>query len=206
MAQTVYSVNSVGFINLDLPDGFSLIANQLNGDGMDNTIGNIIPTVPDGTTIQKWDPGTQSFAESAQYYDGAGWLDENFEASPLALNPGEGAFIFLPSSYVITLVGEVPQGTLNVDLAPQFTVASQPTPQALSIGDVDNAIPAVDGDTIQFWDDVSDSFATSYQYYDGAGWLDENFEAVEPTPAVGEAFFYNRNGEAVTWTREFTVN
>jgi hypothetical protein len=56
MAQ-VYSVNAVGFINVDVPAGFSIIANQL--DNMNgNKIGDLIKDVPDGTTIYKFAAGT----------------------------------------------------------------------------------------------------------------------------------------------------
>ena len=55
-AQTVYSVNSVGYINLSVPAGFSMIANQLD-NGTGNTVADVL-TVPDGTVVFKYDPQT----------------------------------------------------------------------------------------------------------------------------------------------------
>ena len=47
----VYSVNAVGYVNLTVPAGLSLIANPL--DATDNTIANVLK-VPAGTQIYKF--------------------------------------------------------------------------------------------------------------------------------------------------------
>ena len=52
VAQTnVYSVNAVGYINLTLPTGFSLIANQLNSTN--NTIGSLLTGLPNFSNFYK---------------------------------------------------------------------------------------------------------------------------------------------------------
>src|SRR5205807_10156947 len=90
MAQ-VYSVNIVGYINLNIPVGYSMIANQLNASP-DNTIVNLIPTPPEGTFIYKYFTDGSGF-HSADFADGA-WEGE----TTLTANPGQGVFIYMPTA------------------------------------------------------------------------------------------------------------
>src|SRR4051812_22014092 len=107
MAQ-VYSVNIVGYINLTVPKGFSMVANQLNATP-DNKIQSVLPAPPENTTIYKFNGhGYDSFNYSADNPP-PGW----FPATG-TLAPGEGAFISIDPSVIapatsttITLVGEV---------------------------------------------------------------------------------------------------
>src|SRR5213075_206777 len=52
MAQ-VYSVNIVGYINLNIPKGFSMIANQLDTTP-DNTLASVLPNPPENTSCYKF--------------------------------------------------------------------------------------------------------------------------------------------------------
>ena len=60
MAQVsnVYSVNVVGYVNLNLTNGLNLISNPLdavgNGGAASNTIANVFGVVPDGTQVYKF--------------------------------------------------------------------------------------------------------------------------------------------------------
>ena len=57
MAQNVYSLNIVGYINVPLIEGFNLVANQLDfdGTGLNNTPANVIGTnLPLNTTVYGW--------------------------------------------------------------------------------------------------------------------------------------------------------
>ena len=65
MAQ-VYSVNIVGYINLTLPKGFTLIANQLNGSP-DNKLETVIPAPPENTTIYKFIPNPPAHFEAFNF-------------------------------------------------------------------------------------------------------------------------------------------
>ena len=53
MAQTVYSVNIVGYINLPVVHGLSLVANQLNAAPNNSVVG-LFGTPPGGLTINKF--------------------------------------------------------------------------------------------------------------------------------------------------------
>jgi hypothetical protein len=217
MAQ-VFSENSVGYYVKDLPMGFSLIANQLNNG--DNNLNTILPLSDDftGAQLLKWDSANQTFFPADDFFGSAfgGWVDANFAPTATTLSPGEGAFINLPSAASLTFVGEVPQGDLSVPISQFFSIISQPTPQALGVGstpDVSGAddIPALVGDQILFWDNQAtpQTFKAALDYFgsDFGGWVDANFTPVNPTPEVGEAFFYNSAATSpVSWDRSFSVN
>src|SRR5947209_7927276 len=59
----VFSVNMVGYINLNIPKNFSLIANQLNNQP-NNTIATLLPAPPDGTVVYKFDPASGFSSEA----------------------------------------------------------------------------------------------------------------------------------------------
>lgn len=207
MAQ-VYSANAVGFYNVGLQGGYSLIANQLNNG--DNNLNVILPDVPVDSFMLKWDAANQTFGAVDTFYGQPdGWLDDNFAPSSTTLGPGEGAFINLPagSSATLTFVGEVPQGSLSTPLVPGYQILSQLTPQSIGFGAT--GMPAGVDDFVLFWLPGSQSYGNTATYYgEPDGWLDDNFAPADPTPAIGEAVFYNRaagNGSA-TWTRDFSVN
>jgi hypothetical protein len=208
----VYSQNAVGYYNVPLGEGFTMIANQLNNG--DNNINTVLPgPLPDNTRLLKWSNGGQTFEGTQTYFDqapaGEKWLDPNFLVSTTVMGPGEGAFIALPAgtSGNITLVGEVPQGELSLALDPNFTIVSQLTPQEIGLDAT--GFPAGDEDRILMWDPASQSYEGTLTYIAaGAAWFDPNFTQVDPTPMLGEAFFYDRkvaNG-STTWTRSFSVN
>ena len=210
MAQ-VYSQNAVGYYTLDLPLGFSMIANQFNNG--DNNLNTVLP-LPDslaGAQFLKWDAAGQTFSTPDDFFGSAfgGWVDALFNPTATTLVPGEGGFINLPAQASLTFVGEVPQGALEVTISPLFSVISQPTPQALAFDAAGNEIPATVGDQILFWDGGAQAFATPVDYFGPAfgGWVDSNFTPVDPTPAIGESVFYNSAAAGdVSWTRDFDVN
>jgi hypothetical protein len=206
MAQ-VYSVNGVGYFTLDLPVGYSLIANQLNNG--DNNLNTIIPDAPIGTTLAKWNNAMQTFFPDDSFFGPmfGGWVDGSFAPTATTLNPGEGAFINMAAPASVTFVGEIPQGDLSVTINPLFNIVSQPTPQAAGVAAT--GLPASVGDVISFWDNTTQSFEGDLTYFGPAygGWVDTAFTPVDPTPAVGESFYYNSAApSSVDWNRTFSIN
>jgi len=196
MAQSVYSVNAVGYVNKALGVNYTLISNPLNGTN--NLLSTILPVVPDGTFILKWNSAAQNFAAPSQYYEGLGWLPDD------TLNPGEGAFINMPGpgSTTVTFVGEVPQANLTNQIKGNYTLMSHIVPQSISLADPSVNFPVLDGDFVLFWDEAAQRFEAPLQYYDGLGWLPN-----EPVPAVAEGFFFNTAPSAARpWNRSFSVN
>lgn len=199
MAQAVYSVNAVGYVNTTLKPGFNLVSNPLNA--ANNSIGslfmNIGGGVPGGTTVYKFKNG--GFV-SAQYDD----LDNKYTPDAAAAEttvPGEGVFVFLTGAAdkVVTFVGEVVQGNTSTPLPRGFSIKSSVVPQA---GKPDGfGLPAAGGDTVFRYSTATKSYS-SFQFDD----LDAKFVPDLPVIGVGEAFFYFRAGAETNWTRTFNVN
>lgn len=188
----VYSENVVGYINLTAKPGFNLLANQLIQQ--DNTVAALLTGVPGGTTVYKYDPATGYDINS---YDAD---FEEWEKPDMTLSPGEGFWLWNPSDQdvVITLVGEVPQGELTVELAEGFNLVSSPVPQAGKVG-TDLGMPVGGGDVVYLFSPDSGYFISTY---------DADFEEWdngEPEVQVGDGFWVHK-AAAATWTRNFSVN
>ncbi len=190
-AQTVYSVNVVGYVNVTLYPGFNLVANPLNTTN--NTIAALLPGIPN-LTVYKYVPGSGYISYTYDEFDLV-W----FPNGDATLNPGEGAFIKNPynTNIVVTFVGEVLQGQLTNSLPVGFSIRSSMVPQQ---GAIDSVLqfPAQGGDAI-------------YRYVPGQGYqvyvyddLDLVWLPTAPVINVGEAFFVRR-GSAGEWVRNFTV-
>lgn len=189
-AQTVYSVNSVGYINLSVPVGFSMIANQL-----DNGSGNLVPdilSVPDGTVVYKYNEGTAGYDVNTFLF--GSWTDAN-----MTLAPGEGVFINNSSGTAIdlTFVGEVPQGDLSNNLPQGFSIKSSEVPQNGGLQST-LAFPAGDGDVIFKFDNGTGAYQSST-------FLFGSWTPSEPNINVAESFFVNK-ATAGSWDRTFSVN
>jgi hypothetical protein len=192
MAQ-VFSVNAVGYVNLAVPPGFSLIANQLNAPT--NTLAALLPTVAAGTTIYKFN-GTTYDISTFDDLDNAWAPNGN-----TTLNPGEGAFIRNPTAAAITLtfVGEVPTGALSNPLPAGFSIRSSQVPQAGKLS-TDLAYKAAAADTVYQFNNATGAYVINT--FDD---LDNAWAPAEPTLKVGEAFFIKKTA-AGTWDRTFNVN
>jgi hypothetical protein len=189
VAQSVFSVNAVGYVNVDVPKGFSMIANPLDAGAGNNTVAKLFAGVPDGTTVFQYSPAS-------------GWagntLDLGEWGNPNAvLAPGGGAFIRVPSATKVTFVGEVMQGNLSNPIAAGFSVMSSQVPQSGKL-DTDLKFPAADGDVVYQFDNATNSYVS--HTLDFGEWSNGT-----PTPKVGEAFFVKAS-KAGTWTRTFSVN
>ena len=191
-AQTVFSVNSVGFVNVTCPPGFTIIANPLAATV--NTVQALMPTtLPFLTSVFKFDPIAGAFQGSL--YLGSG----NWTANSLTLVPGEGFFFKNPSTtnIVLTFVGNVQQGDLTTPLPQGFSLVSSQVPQT-GLVSTDLKLP------ISAFDGVFKFNGTSYDGFinlGGANWTGGG----EPSINVGEGFFVKKN-TATSWLRTFSVN
>src|SRR5207247_2281209 len=100
-----FVIEPVGFLNLPIQPNLQLIANQLRNDP--DSVEHLFAAPPDGTLIYKFTGA--GFSTNAFLADG-GW--DNPEQT---LEPGEGAFIQIPTNavFTVTFVGEVLQGDLT---------------------------------------------------------------------------------------------
>jgi len=185
-AQTVYSVNAVGFVNVTVPTGFSLIANPLlNGD---NLVATILTGAPNGATIYKFNTGTGSYVSSTKSF--GTWNN------PLSIAPGEGFFLRNTGApYTLTFTGEVAQGSLSNPIAAGFQIVSSQVPVSGALS-ADLNFPAANGDVIYRFNPATQSYTSStFSFGSWSG---------NPQIAVGEAFFSKKNG-ATTWSRTFSI-
>lgn len=186
MAANVTSVNVVGYVNVNVPKGFSFIANQLVGAS--TTVSSLIPNPPstetETTIIYKWNAG----------FDGNTFAGE-WDNPDSTLNPGEGALIYAPAPFTVTFVGEVKQGTLNTPLPAGFSIISSQVPQTGGLV-TDLKLNPADGSIVYKWNSG----------FDGNSIIGGEWDAGEPQIDVGSAFLYYNAGDAGTWSRTFSVN
>ncbi len=186
-AQTVYSVNIVGYVNLTIQPGFSMISNPLQGQS--TSIPTLIPAPPEGTSVFKFNPATGGYSV-AQFVDGA------WEGSAVTLAPGEGVFIrnSSASAFTLTFTGEVVQSS-SVALPQGFSIASSVLPQSGSLSS-QLQFPVTEGDAVYFYNPNTGGYSI-FNYIDGA------WEPTEPVAQAGQAFFL-RKSAARNWVRNFT--
>jgi hypothetical protein len=184
-AQTVYSVNAVGFVNKTLTPGFHLISNPLNAPT--NTLSALFPanSVPIGTTV---------FQFNGANFVGSTYL--GFWTTDLTNVPGGGFFIKNPvaTNVTVTFVGNVQQGTLTTPLPAGFWIASSQVPQAGLIT-TDLQMPTALGDSV---------FKFTNGAYVGSTFLVQWLPS-EPLIDVGESFFVKKSAP-VNWVRTFSVS
>jgi hypothetical protein len=187
----VYSVNAVGYVNVDIPaTGWKMICNPLDaGDGM-NTISQLVPVAPEGTIVYKFAAGAY---ETANVFEFGEWSNP-----AQTIMPGEGVFVKSAGAATITFVGEVPQqADSNKAIAAGFNMTGSVVPQA-GLLTTDLGYPADEGDAVYQWNGTTGAWNTAAVYEFGE-W------SVEPQLAVGEAVFIKAAG-ARAWNRNFSVN
>ena len=194
-ADCLVSGNVVGYVQLAFPvGGQTLIANPLNT--ANNTVGSLLPNVPDGTWLAKW-AGGQWIANT---YDFGAWGDPS-----MSLNPGEGAMINNTSGSVwnLTFVGEVLEGNLVNSIPAGSSVRASMVPQARPLGTSGEAgtlqFPAAPYDSVYLYDAYGG--ATGYYFDD----LDLTWVPDDPVLGVAQSFFCTK-AEPANWTRNFVVS
>jgi len=206
MAQ-VYSLNAVGYINVTIPPGFSIVANQLN-----TTNNNISPLLdsqinPDGVsglnlcTFYKFANGPGPYTTLQPDFFSVNTIPwDQAYASNTTLNPGEAMFVknLNTTNVVVTFVGTVLQGSLtNTALVgPGFSLVSSLVPQAGRV-DVDLGLPEVDTDNVYIYN-PSTATVPGWQTYtgdesstQGQPWDSPTGQPLNPTVVVGQGFFYH---------------
>jgi hypothetical protein len=189
-SSNVFSVNAVGYVNLSLAPGFSMISNPLNATN--NVVGTLFPDAPNGFVIFKFNPAANNY--DLNFRNSGAWSVPN-----MALSPGEGIFIFnnQASNVVVTYVGEVPQGALTNSLPTGFTIRSSQVPQAGALESL-LQFPGVSGDLVFVYNRVNNNYDI---FVRGAS----SWSPSDPNISVAQSFFLFRN-VAGSWVRNFSVN
>jgi len=204
MAQTnVYSLNAVGYINVTLYPGFTMIADQLESGT--NTINNLFPNTGgafDHFQVYKW-TGSGFQTDTGSHLLG-GWQN----GGVITFNPGEAAWIKNPTVNPVTntFVGTVPQGTLTVNIAGAgaFSMISSVVPQG---GDLVTNLGFTNfNNKDQIY--VYNSSTSNYSTFNYSTLLGGFGAAGDPQLQVGQGFWYHTaaTAPAIVWSRTFSVN
>lgn len=198
-AQAVYSVNVVGFINLNLPPGFSLVANQLSTGT--NTIASIFPNPPANSKVFKFNrtSGSYDVYQFVVIQGFSGW-SPNGDAT---LNPGEGCFFqnTALTNITTTVVGSVSGSTTALGVG--FSIVSSAIPQQGAVT-TDLKFPTSNGDRIFRYDSVNRRYDV-HQFFQGGSFPTPGvWSPSEPLVNVGESFFVSKASPA-SWVRTFSA-
>lgn len=187
-----YFNNITGFVNLKIPNGFSLICNPLDAES--NTVQYLFDPektgLNEGSVIYKFDNESQQY--SINILEFGQWSNPEE-----LLEPGEGAFILNSGDEVtITFTGNVRLGNLSQEVPSGFSLQSSQVPQS---GEIDNELnfPIEEGDIIYRYNNEYGIYEI-YEYSFGI-WIDGTFK-----PNVGESFWV-RKSNTINWTRIFTI-
>jgi len=201
MAQSnVYSLNVVGYVNVRMNQGLTMIANPLDAgnNSISNVLGKLDASV--GYACLTWD-GSAFQETSLDDIDGT-WSNPT-----LQLAPGTGFFIRAAGGPTTnTFVGNVMQGTLTVPLGTGLKSISSKVPQDGFLGDLGFVgSPAV---SILLWDghafQQSDFDDIDNTWTPATGFTVDPLKGALITNGMG-FFFKGGSGNTATWTRTFTV-
>ena len=216
MAQNVYSLNVVGYVNVTLPSKqFTGIANPLDASmggtvATGNDITNLFnlgttPLLANNSTIAQFVSALNNYSASVSYVALSKKWGGNF-----SMPPGSGALFYNNgvADAVVTFTGQVPQGTYSVKTlgSKQFSLVGSPIPIG---GDITNSTTFVglvpsNNDTVATFNSALNNWNPS------SSWVNLSKKwgvTASSTIPVGKAFLYYNNGAAANnWVSNFTVN
>ncbi len=207
----VYSVNVVGYINVDVAPGLNLVTAQLTGtnNNVNTVLAVTTPVMSDNSLLFTWNSAGQTF-NNAQIYGSGQWYDPNTSAlSTNTINPGDAVFINNAGTAVkLLVVGQVPTGSLPVTVSQNLGLYADPAPVSQNIAT--NGFPIDDNDLLYTWNVAGQTYNNALigggPGSGGPAWFDPNTGTpVNYAPAVGEGFVVNRVGATATWNRSFAV-
>jgi hypothetical protein len=195
MAQNVYSVNAVGYANVALKAGFNMVGNPFVTAS--STLESLIPSPPDQTVVYPYDNG--GYSGPFTYF---GAPDNIWDPAGGVITFGHGAFIFAPSAFTITFVGEVQQGApIHNAFIPGFNMLSSKVPQQADIASLGLSSPP--DQTAVYTYDADTGYHGPWTYF---GAPDNIWDPADiPVLKIGEAMWLN-SPTAGDWTRTFSVN
>jgi len=195
MAQAVYSVNYVGYVNKSLAPGFNLIANPLNNGN--NQVQTLFPSAPFGSTIYKYDGVNFQQAD----YFGA-WVS----GGDLVLAPGEGFFFYNADAgqFAVTFVGEGQEGPNLMNPIPLgLSMRASKIPQAGTLAPVGAGGGQLEFPSSPSFGDTVYKFLPATQEYETYTYFG-TWVPADPSFDVAEGFWYSANA-ALSWERDYEV-
>jgi len=223
MAQNVYSLNAVGYINVTLYAGFNMISVPLLASP-DNTLNTLLPNTTGahtGDVVWFYSPSGGYTSDSGvptgtgRGATPSGWANGGTET----LMPGVGAWYQNNSGGTITatFVGSVPTGPMTNALSSGFNLVGSVVPMSGDL--ITNSLSSLTnyaiGDDFYTFDPTAGPTG-SYTEFSvvpstgrGAGTgYNNNFSPGDPIVAnVGEGFWYDNNsGATINWVENYSVS
>jgi len=188
VANSLYSADAVGYVNITAAPGMTLIANPFNIAS--NTVSALFPNVPDKSQFFEYVNGIGYTYGTTYAANRGGWLGAN-----PTFGPGQGGSLQNPTATnaVLTLVGTVPQGALSTAIPAGYSLLSPMSPVSTAL----STLPGAMGDLLHRW--VNGAWVT--YNYGSAGWNTTNYPTLNP----GEAFFLYKSAPA-NWTVRYSAS
>jgi hypothetical protein len=197
-----YSLNIVGYVNVVVANGYTLLANPLMNSTNDG-VTNLLQYAPTGCRAYAWDITNQVFHATA-HKTASGW-DTNY-----SLPAGRGFMVYAPLRWTNTFVGNVVQGNITNFIAGNhgYSLVGSIVPVGGPISAMlSNAFPILDGATAHFFRFPSQTYSDGYTCYTNLGWSDpKGIEGTDgPSCNVGEGFVVQNPGPPTNWTGSFVA-
>jgi hypothetical protein len=165
-AQTAFSINAVGYVDVQLNSGSNLVANPLNAAS--NTMRYLWPRLPDGSSFLSWNAQVQAFDSTNQYSAATGWSNpEQVFVQP------EAGFLVVSEPVKISFHGEPWQfasGPGCLSYPPNTSFSGWFPPGTCGICEPEACPPFGDGTVVSKWDAVFQVYF-DYIYFGGFGWV-----------------------------------
>jgi hypothetical protein len=217
VAQSVYSLNVVGYVNVTLPAGkYAVVANPLdatlggtvaNANDSGNLFTNTAGNLNNGSKLQQFNSAITDYGPSINYST----ITHKW-ASTFPMPPGAAALFYNngAADTVVTFTGQVPQGTYNVAslTAAHYALVGSPVPMS---GDLTNSttflglVPS-NGDSLATFNSAITDWNVAAKW----STITHKWSATATSAggiAPGQGFLYYNNGNTVNnWVSNFTVN
>jgi hypothetical protein len=214
VAQTnVYSLNAVGYINVTMPPGYTILTDPLiaSPDNTLNTVLNDGNSQYAGASVFPFINGGSfsSTVETGNPFQ-PGW--EN-GGSDVSLTPGQAVFFYNPGpgNMTATFVGTVPQGSLTNTLPVGYSLVASivPTSGDLVTNSITQFSVANSGDIVYFFNPATQLYESNTPEFEFGSWSGGDPTTGDPVNTnVAHGFFYYNAGSAgtETWVENFSIN
>lgn len=188
------TVNAVGYVNVPVPPGFSLLSNPLINKADARISGLFRGDYADGCQLFVLRPG--GFVVAEYFADSQEWLPA--EVAELKLYPGEGFFFLnVGKTVTVTFVGEVPAGTLTNHIPAGFSLRASMVPVQSTLDRWN--FPADPGDQVFVLNSLGQGY-TSYTFDEfELRWLPS------PPPITPGQAFYVFKQKPADWVEVFSI-